>query len=290
MWEARLAESAKRRALLFLGLVIVTTLLIGIALPRLTFQPGMPLPAVSDGEMTLTSPAGDSLVGMPVNTFLLILFLVLLCARLAFLAYRLLRDTNWREAFAMFGRFVLIVLIVTGLLYAFLMLLPASEESLPGPPPPAASPAVGPPLGPTPRVVIWLVAAGLLVGSVLLGVALLREKHRSTLATWQFEAEQARLDLLAGADLREVIVRCYRRMSEALQEEQHIVREVFMTTGEFERLLTSKGVPREPVHQLTKLFDAVRYGHWQPEAGDESRAIQCLNDILAYSRSAEQER
>jgi hypothetical protein len=285
-----LAESAKRKALLFLGLVIVTTLLIGIALPRLMFQPGMPLPAVSGGEMTLTSPTGDSLVGMPVNSFVLILFLVLLCARLAISAYRLLRETNWREGLATLGRFVLVILIVSGLLYAFLMLLPTSQESLPEPLPPATTPEVGPPLGPTPLVLIWLVAAGLLVGTIVLGVAVLREKHRSPLAMWQLEAEQARLDLLAGADLKEVILRCYRRMSDALQEEQHIVREVYMTTGEFERLLESKGVPRDPIHQLTNLFDAVRYGHWQPEPGDESRAIRCLDDILAYSRSAAQER
>ena len=189
------------------------------------------------------------------------------------------------------GRLVLVLLIVTGLLYAFVMLLPASQESLPEPVPlPRKPPDSGPPLGPAPQALIWLVAAGLLIGTVLLGLALLREKRGSSLAAWQLEAEQARLDLLAGADLKEVILRCYRRMSEALQEEQDIVREVYMTTGEFERLLASKGVPRDPVHQLTKLFDAVRYGHWQPEPGDQSRAIQCLDDILAYSRSAGKER
>lgn len=289
-----MAQSVKRSALFFLGLVIVTTLLIGIALPRLTLLPGMPLPAVNDGEMTLTSPAGDAVVGMPVNSFVLILFLVLLAARLAFLAYRLLREANWREGLAIFARFVLIALIVSGLLYALVMLLPTMQGSLPEPLSPAATPEVGPPLGPplgpTPPLLIWLVAAGLLIGTVVLGIALLRERHRLPLANWQLEAQQARLDLLAGADLKEVIMRCYCRMSEALQEEQHFVREDFMTTGEFEHLLASKGVPREPVHQLTKLFDAVRYGHWQPEPGDEGRAIQCLDDILAYSRSAGRER
>jgi hypothetical protein len=284
-------ESAKRSVLLFLGLAIVTTLLIGMALPRLTLQPGMPMPEVSGGEIEFTSPAEDLPVRLSINRFVLILFLALLAVGLIILAYRLVRDTNWREILAALGRLVLVLLVVDGLLYVVMLLLPSSQVSLPEPMPlPAKPAAVGPPLGPTPQVLIWLVAAALLVGTVLLGLAVLREKRCSPLAAWQLEAEQARLDLLAGADLKEVILRCYRRMSDALQEEQDIVREDHMTTGEFERLLASKGVPPDPVHQLTRLFDAVRYGQWKPQAGDENRAIQCLDDILAYSRSAPKER
>jgi hypothetical protein len=284
-------ESAKRSVLLFLGLAIVTTLLIGMALPRLTLQPGMPLPEVSGGEIEVTSPVEDLRFRMSINRFVLILFLVLLAAGLIVLAYRFVRDTDWRRILADLGRLVVFLLVVTGLVYVFLILLPSSQASQPEPERLPAKPSeVGPPLGPTPQVLIWLVAAALLIGTALFGLAVLREKRRSPLAGWQLEAEQARLDLLAGADLKEVILRCYRRMSEALQEEQDIVREDHMTTGEFERLLASKGVPPDPVHQLTKLFDAVRYGQWKPQAGDESRAIQCLDDILAYSRSAPKER
>ncbi len=290
MTDSAERESAERSVLLFLGLAIVTTLLIGMALPRLTLQPGMPLPEVSGGEMEFTSPAEDMPVRMSINRFMVILLTVLLVAGLIVAVYRLLRGTDWREVLAIAFRIVLVLAVVSGLLYLFLMLLPTSQVSLPEPMPVPARPAeAGPPLGPTPPVLIWLVAAALLIGTVLLGLALLREKRRPPLATWQLEAEQARLDLLAGADLKEVILRCYRRMSDALQEEQDIVRESYMTSGEFERLLASKGVPPDPVHQLTRLFDAVRYGQWKPQAGDESRAIQCLDDILAYSRSAPKE-
>jgi hypothetical protein len=59
-----------------------------------------------------------------------------------------------------------------------------------------------------------------------------------------------------------------------------------MTTGEFEILLETAGIPHEPIHQLTLLFDAVRYGHWQPNAVDEQKAIQCLEAIMLHSHDA----
>ena len=61
-----------------------------------------------------------------------------------------------------------------------------------------------------------------------------------------------------------------------------------MTTGEFESLLAAKVAPRGPVHQLTQLFEAVRYGHWQPDAGDEQRALHSLDAILENSHQAGQ--
>ncbi|HEX2992497.1 MAG TPA: DUF4129 domain-containing protein, partial [Anaerolineales bacterium] len=100
------------------------------------------------------------------------------------------------------------------------------------------------------------------------------------------EAEKARQALKAGVSLKDVIIHCYREMSLALKQEQGIERKEFMTTGEFERLLKSAGIPHEPIHQLTRLFDAVRYGNWQPNAAEEQMAIQCLEAIMQYSRAA----
>jgi hypothetical protein len=37
---------------------------------------------------------------------------------------------------------------------------------------------------------------------------------------------------------------------------------------------------------LTQLFEAVRYGNWQPNPVDEQKAIQCLEAIMLYSRQA----
>jgi hypothetical protein len=100
------------------------------------------------------------------------------------------------------------------------------------------------------------------------------------------EAEKAWQKLKAGLGLQDVIIRCYRQMSLALAQEQGLEREDFMTAGEFEDLLAAAGVPHDPIHQLTQLFEAVRYGHWQPNPIDEQKAIHCLEAIMVYSREA----
>jgi hypothetical protein len=100
------------------------------------------------------------------------------------------------------------------------------------------------------------------------------------------EAEKARQALITGVDLKDVILHCYQQMSLAMKQEQGIEREDFMTTGEFETVLEAVGIPHEPIHQLTRLFEAVRYGNWQPNAVDEQKAIQCLEAIIVHSRGA----
>jgi hypothetical protein len=55
-----------------------------------------------------------------------------------------------------------------------------------------------------------------------------------------------------------------------------------MTTGDFERLLLEKGYPYDPIHRLTGLFEAVRYGHWQPGRSEEQTAITCLEAIIHF--------
>jgi hypothetical protein len=100
------------------------------------------------------------------------------------------------------------------------------------------------------------------------------------------EAEKAWQALKTGSDLKNVIVKCYLQMSMALEQEQGIERQDFMTTGEFEKLLQAAGIPHEPIHQLTRLFDAVRYGNWQPNTADEQNAIQSLEAIMLYSRQS----
>ena len=89
---------------------------------------------------------------------------------------------------------------------------------------------------------------------------------------------------MTGLDLKDVIVKCYRQMSLALEKEQGIERKDFMTTREFENLLEAAGIPHDPIHQLTQLFEAVRYGNWQPNPMDEQKAIHCLQAIMLYSR------
>ena len=68
----------------------------------------------------------------------------------------------------------------------------------------------------------------------------------------------------------------------ALQDEQEIKREESMTVEEFEKRIEAASAPQKPVHQLTNLFEAVRYGNWEPGPIDEKEAIKCFNDITRF--------
>jgi hypothetical protein len=57
-----------------------------------------------------------------------------------------------------------------------------------------------------------------------------------------------------------------------------------MTTHEFEEILQGKGLPDEPIHQLTLLFEDVRYGNLNPGEADETRAISSLGAIVSALR------
>jgi len=73
-----------------------------------------------------------------------------------------------------------------------------------------------------------------------------------------------------------------------LQEEYGLERGEAMTAREFERLLQGRGIPYEPVHQLTRLFEAARYGSRTPGPDEEQRAVECLSAIVQYSRKGGQ--
>jgi hypothetical protein len=277
-----MSQVAKRRALIFLVLALTTTLVIGAGLPRLRLQPGLPLPRLPDAGPAAELPESGSSGFIPVSRSVLLLLLICLGAFLLFGLYRLLRGVPWKDILSSSVYFLLPIALF-GLLALAISLLPSVRdlgvESLPAP----KGLEFGA-LGPAPPVLAWLVGLGLLAALILLAVVVLRSRPTPEVPPWTREAEVARQALLGGENLADVILNCYRRMSQALQEDQGLVRDGAMTTGEFERLLVAQGVPRDPVHQLTQLFDAVRYGRWQPGAGDEQRALDSLDAILAHSR------
>lgn len=266
---------------------LVSTILIGMGLTRLHFEPGMPLPSFDRNQVVIPGSNGTPDVGMPVNQLVVVVLLVAAAIGLAIALYRIIRGTNWKELFSTF----LATFMITMLFLAFMALifssLPKSDVPLAPEPIPIPTPLRTSPLGPVPPYVLWIVGIGLVLVAALLGAWIFNPKRRPAPAGWELEAENARQALLAGDDMKNVILRCYQQMSRALEKEQQIERAVFMTTGEFERLLTEEGVPQQPVHQLTQLFDAVRYGHWEPKPGDEHKALACLDAILEYSREVQ---
>ncbi len=140
----------------------------------------------------------------------------------------------------------------------------------------------------------WLV----LISSAVLSVALVitvslvvafgiaRRRRRATaLDQVAQQAEQAAADLEAGGEFRDIIIRCYREMSNVLQQERGIRRDAAMTPREFMDVLRNKGLPTEPVRQLTLAFEAARYGHVDASAQQERAAIDSLRAIVDACRA-----
>jgi hypothetical protein len=250
----------------------------------------MPLPSVENGHVVALPSEDAPPVGISINTFFITLVLTLLAGYLLIQVYRLIKGVNWKRLLSQTFSFFLILLVVLAVLSLIVNLLPEPQEPIFSEAIPEPKPVITAPLGPVPPLLIWLVAFALFGAAAVLAIWMIGSKRESAPILWKLEAEKARQAILAGQDVRNVILKCYQRMSLALQREQKIEREVFMTTGEFERLLTARGVPHDPVHQLTQLFEAVRYGRWQPNSNDERRALQCLDAILEYSHEARQER
>ena len=96
--------------------------------------------------------------------------------------------------------------------------------------------------------------------------------------------EKARRNILDGMDLTEVILRCYQEMGQILQQEGGIERQVYTTPTEFEAQLNAAGLPRAPVHELTQLFEHVRYGRFTPTHDDEQEALSNLHKIITHLR------
>lgn len=286
-----MTSSSKRKLLIFLLLFTAALALVAASLPGLEFKRGLPQPYMEGGQIILQDAPGAPALEYGVNEFVLQALLAVLAVGLVLMALRSARGVGWRELVRGQSRFIGGLLIFAALLSVAVYMLPSSPEILVEPleiPPPP--PLVMAPLGAPPVSLVWLVGALLGICALLIAVWLVRSRHapQPALVRLGNEADKARQALLTGMSLREVILECYHQMSRVLQEENGIERQAYMTTGDFERLLAAEGFPAGPIHQLTRLFDAVRYGRWQPGPGDEQQAIDCLEAITRYSKETRQ--
>jgi len=113
-----------------------------------------------------------------------------------------------------------------------------------------------------------------------------REATGHTITRLADEAQDAIDALHAGGNIRDTVIRCYIQMTQVLAEERNIRREDAMTPHEFEQiLLTRLKLPEIPVRRLTGLFEAVRYGDYQPGKREEMEAIDSLSAIAEACKS-----
>lgn len=96
------------------------------------------------------------------------------------------------------------------------------------------------------------------------------------------QAQQAIADLQAGAEFKDVILRCYAQMSRILQTEMHLERQSDMTPREFELRLDTLGFPAGPIQQLTRLFEAARYGQLKANQDEQRLALESLEAIQRH--------
>jgi len=131
-----------------------------------------------------------------------------------------------------------------------------------------------------------------LVGFTLLGLIVLlilwftrkRAKPSNVFQKIELEAINAISEIDDGADLRNVILRCYYEMNQAVETQRGIKRADGMTPREFENQLVLLGIPQEPVLQLTRLFEDVRYGEKDMGSETEDLARKCLSAIASATR------
>ena len=280
--------NTKRATLLLLGLIVLFTMIIAASLPQLTLQPGMPLPSLQPGRFVTAQTEEHQIVSISIRMFVLVLMGILLTVAMLYVAFQLFRGIQWKLILdsLRYGLLVGVGLICL----AFLIMLFPDSAPLPAVQIPVQTPqpVVTSPLGSAPPLLLWLVGIVLLATTVFALIWVFMPSHRSSpVDPVGLEAEKARRALQSGASLKDVIVQCYIQMSLAVEQGQGIERDDFMTTGEFENVLETAGIPHEPIHQLTRLFEAVRYGKWQPNAADEQMAIQCLEAIVAYSHATQ---
>ncbi len=280
--------SAKRKALILLGLVMAIIMIIAASLPRLELQPGMPLPRLENNQVAAAPAAAGPSLGIQVNQFFGVLCALVVSGTFLFILYKLVRGAKWKNIAGTILRVAVISLIIGIIIWLMLRLPNPGNFVSTSAPVPTAEPQVTAPLGPVPPTLLWLVGIGVLAIGILAGVWILTSSSRRArpIALVGFEAEKAWKALKTGLDFKDVIIQCYRQMSLALEKERGIERKEFMTTGEFEKLSEAAGIPHEPLHQLTRLFEAVRYGNWQPNPVDEEKAVQSLEAIILFSREA----
>lgn len=286
-----MTDQTRYSLLAILGLTLIAAMILTMGLGRLEFKPGQPFvtggsdaPSVEANGGPKT-PAGGQILPF-VQGAAAFLFIVLLF----YLAINLISAVGFKR--------ILKSAAALAVSLAILAILPRintpeltpieAEEPIRATQQAFEYPLT--PLGEPPRSLVWLViiliAAAVIV---LVGWLILRRKRQpDSIETLLEQAENAVNALQNGESARSVIVRYYIQMSQVLQEERGIERGAAVTPHEFVELLAAKGLPAEPLRQLTRLFETVRYGNQPVSVQDERSALESLTTIVTACRTGAQ--
>jgi hypothetical protein len=286
-------------AIVFAGIGLLAIILLAGSLSSLHLAEAEPFPFSLAAKTLSQAGAGGSLAGGDIFLFLMRVLLTLLWLIIPIILIGSIFSRRLRqELLRMLSWLVPIILI--------LLLLgqnikpnakPLDENQLlsnPGNVPEAAVPTLEPPTF-TPNVPDWMVIAGSIIIvsgitalAVWAGLAIWRRRRAQLTSVQQLadEAQVALDSIQAGGDLKNTVIRCYSEMSRVVKEQRGVTRSESMTPIEFESRLTALGLPGDAVHQLTLVFQDVRYGNHQPGEREERQAIMSLTTIIDVCRSA----
>lgn len=278
--------------LILLGIVILGMFGLSVGLTGLTLLPGNMLPF--NGMMPAGNyPLPDIPGGMALLQAVRIIYLIALIVTPVMMIYIIVSPKARRRFLKILARSLPFILGFF-LVIEFLKRLqantsPTTPLSLGGPGNPSGQPGIPtpPPVIPGPSetaIVLISVILSLFTVAIIGGALLLLwRRRRNELTPNRLIARQAQsaLDALqAGGDLKNTIIRCYYQMSAVINQQRGILRSQTMTPHEFETYLSTNGLPAEPVHQLTHLFEEVRYGDLAAGPVEEQAALSSLTAIV----------
>jgi len=283
----------RRNALLYLVLVTVGMVLMAQTLGQMEFQTGLPVPG-AEPEATTNLPViqQDTISsGADNRTELLTIFALATVGFLAAVIVSVARRVNPKRV----GQLAL------GLSVSILLLLlldwtsPASPVTDISPVQSAdAIPAkvieqapIGVPPGELNTIVTIILGVGV---AILLAWLISKSRPKSgPQDRLSLEADAAIQAIESGEDLKNVILRCYGQMMDYVKEARGIDRPESVTPREFELILAGKGIPKESIRRLTRLFERARYGIHPPDRRDELDATECLTQIRDQGTVLEEE-
>ena len=283
-----MTRKTKRISLLLLVGALVSVVLLSASLSGIQLQAGSPFPGAENSANVIQSPGKSTPAltypspGSLLKGFFALVFLILAIV----VPVRLLPSLDLKKILRLI--LVLIVLFIIVLNIPSVSPVPPiiQDEPIDTAVPPSFEYPVSP-LGQPPQGFIWLVMTGLGLGVGVLVLKVFIKRLRPTRIKEQLlqDAISAVNAINAGDNLRNVILRCYLQMTRALQEGRSIRRSDNMTVREFESWLESNDLPAGPVHQLTRLFEKVRYGNRQFTLDEERIAVGSLNEIIRVCRN-----
>ena len=279
-----MTHKIKRTLLIYLFCCMLAIILISGSLSQLEFKQGEPFPSVQSGIrpslVENTSNSSQSVTFLLFQGSLSILFLV----TSVYLTILVFHRSNPKKI----GVAFLVLAGLLGLVYLLSLINPQpiqiSPDSQGGII--AASPFTvrTSPLEPAPISWQWLTAFILVVCSGLFVFLWINKKAKAPTELEKIAAAaQAAVEtILTGDDLRNVILYSYQQMVAVLRQDKGIDRHQAMTVREFEKSLVNHGIPPEPIHALSLVFESARYGDTPPSLQDKELCLENLRLIIDF--------